>query len=343
MATQSGENLEAAEWPQEWKVGLVVPLWKRKGEKTEKNTWRGVTLLSVGTKVMARLITNRLARWANQWIHESQTGFRAGCGTDDVQQVSRRVAEVVLIRFFDIEKAYPRVCRSAMWKVLQVRGCPEGAIKVRQALHNHTEMKVRVHGGTSTGHIPDRGLREGCPSSPILNIYHDAVMEDFRVRRAEVARGSGKIPGIEWESKIDGKLTKRYDVRTQAGQETRTDVIGDMGYADDTAIIGDAEEVKGAESLFATVLTDWEERVHPTKTEGIRLSGVGKTNTDVRHFGEAKAVKHVGWVAEHGRPNMETSKRREAIARKASAAAQTWSFGGTKLADRHAILSGRYV
>ena len=64
-ATNSGDNLEAAEWPEEWKVGLVVPLWKRKGDKADRNTWRGITLLSVGTKVMARLITNTLTRWSN--------------------------------------------------------------------------------------------------------------------------------------------------------------------------------------------------------------------------------------------------------------------------------------
>ena len=180
---------------------------------------------------MARLITNRLTRWSNPWLHESQTGFRSGCGTDDVQQVSRRVAEeisrtnsdeVVLLRFFDIEKAYPRVCRPAMWKVLEHRGCPKKAIKILQALHNHTEMKVRVHGGTSSGYIPDRGLREGCPSSPVLfNIYHDAVMEDFRTRRTTRARNSGQIPGIEWEAKIDGKLTKRFSVRTQLAKRHR--------------------------------------------------------------------------------------------------------------------------
>ena len=27
-------------WPDEWCVGLVVPLWKRKGTKKDKNTWR---------------------------------------------------------------------------------------------------------------------------------------------------------------------------------------------------------------------------------------------------------------------------------------------------------------
>ena len=341
-ATNSGDNLEAAEWPDEWKVGLVVPLWKRKGDKADRNTWRGITLLSVGTKVMARLITNRLTRWSNPWLHESQTGFRSGCGTDDVHQVSRRVAEeisrtssdeVVLIRFFDIEKAYPRVCRPAMWKVLEHRGCPKKAIKILQALHNHTEMKVRVHGGISSGYIPDRGLREGCPSSPVLfNIYHDAVMEDFRTRRATRAQNSEQIPGIEWEAKIDGKLTKRFSVRTQAGQETRTDILGDMGYADDTAILGEAEEVMAAEKLFTHVLQEWEEKVHPTKTEGLRLSGTGGQFTDVQNFGEAKAVKHVGgWVAANGRPHVETAKRREAISRKATAAARTWSFGGSRL------------
>lgn len=38
-----------------------------------------------------------------------------------------------------------------MWKVLEHRGCRKGAIKILQALHNHTEMKVRVHDTYLTG------------------------------------------------------------------------------------------------------------------------------------------------------------------------------------------------
>ena len=30
-----------ADWPPEWKEGLIIPLWKQKGSRTDKNTWRG--------------------------------------------------------------------------------------------------------------------------------------------------------------------------------------------------------------------------------------------------------------------------------------------------------------
>ena len=87
-----------------------------------------------------------------------------------------------------------------------------------------------------------------------------------------------------------------------------------------------------AETLFTQVLREWEEKVHPTKTEGLRLSGTAKQSTDVLNFVEAKAVKHVGgWVASNGRPHVETAKRKEAVTRKATAAARTWSFGGSRL------------
>ena len=36
-------------------AGRVVSLWKQKGDRADKQTWRGVTLLSVGTKVLARI------------------------------------------------------------------------------------------------------------------------------------------------------------------------------------------------------------------------------------------------------------------------------------------------
>ena len=47
-------------WPAEWCVGLVVPLWKKKGSKKVKGNWRGITLLSVGSKLIARVVATRL-------------------------------------------------------------------------------------------------------------------------------------------------------------------------------------------------------------------------------------------------------------------------------------------
>ncbi len=184
-------------------------------------------------------------------------------------------------------------------------------IRILKAIHEHTVMKVKVCNGVSEGYVPDRGLREGCPSSPVL----------FNV---------GWIPGIQWEYKVDGKLCKQHTVRTQAGQETGTVIVGDMGYADDTAIVGEADEAMAADRLFSQVCLEWEEKVHPGKTEGLRLSGMGKHRTDVKSQGEVEAVKHVGgWVSETGRPFVEKAKRRENVQRKMFAAAQTWTFGGS--------------
>ena len=39
-------------------------------------------------------------------------------------------------------------------------------------------IKVRFHSGFSKVSVLERGLREGCPSSPVLfNIYHAAVID----------------------------------------------------------------------------------------------------------------------------------------------------------------------
>ena len=45
----------------DWKRGLVVPLWKGKGDHHDYNNYRGVMLLSVPSKVFARIILD--------WVH----------------------------------------------------------------------------------------------------------------------------------------------------------------------------------------------------------------------------------------------------------------------------------
>ena len=218
-------------------------------------------MLSIGTKLLARVVATRMATWAEGFVHESQCGFRRGRGVDDVAILSRKMAEEMqrikvddwlVMSFFDIEKAYPRVCKDALWELLARRGRDGRMVKICKALHEHTQYRVRIHAGLSEPWVPDRGLREGCPSSPpLFNIYHDAVMEDFRARRAEQAEEEGQIPGVSWSYKVDGKLKHKANLRRQGethgfAKEVWQTVIGDFGFADDTGIVGWEEEMATA-------------------------------------------------------------------------------------------------
>ncbi len=104
-------------------------------------------------------------------------------------------------------------------------------IKILRALHNHTASSVRFEGHQSSECIPERGLREGCPSSPILfNIYHRCIMEVFRARRARKALELNATPAIYWSYKVGGKIGKRKNDREEEGRNIHRCLIGDFAY-----------------------------------------------------------------------------------------------------------------
>ena len=333
-AAHAEETREADGWPGEWTLAIQVPLWKSKGDRNDKNTWRGVTLLSVGAKVLARVVADRVQKWMTPWRREDQMGFMSGRGTDDAHQVSRRIAEEtakgkngsgnVVISMYDIEKAYPRVCRNALWDLMRRWGCDDRLVAVCRALHDHTRVVVRVHGGVSSEYMPERGLREGCPTSPpLFTAYHTAVMNDYEIRRRQAAELSGHTPGIKWTVQIDGKLShirrqKGTCIGTGHAKKVGSDtiskqtevVIGSMCFADDTATVAEPGEEEQAERILVETTQDWEEKLHPGKTEKIWVIPEGRQETDVRRKGETETAKHVGaWLHENGKPNRDTLER----------------------------------
>ena len=204
----------------------------------DKNTYRGITLLSVGPQLLARIVATRLQQWTETWLHESQMGFRRGRSVDDALQVTRRIVEeaasttdlqdVILIRLFDIEKAYPRVSRDTLWTLLEHKITPPHLSEY--VVHfTSTEYVVRTHKGHSSPYQVDKGLCEGCPSPPLFNIYHHAVMEDFRTRRATQAQLNNHQPGIPWTVKIDGRVHHGYHSRTDLHKKAEQSLLGDIG------------------------------------------------------------------------------------------------------------------
>jgi hypothetical protein len=78
---------ESSCYPEDWKLGMLIPFYKGKGSIADPNNFRGISLLSVFHKIVSRILERRLRLWAEDRdiLLALQGGFRTGKST--VEQV----------------------------------------------------------------------------------------------------------------------------------------------------------------------------------------------------------------------------------------------------------------
>ena len=74
-------------------MGLILPIWKRKGDVHDPGKYRGITLLSQVMKLRERVLAARIRRRVEGDIGEEHQGFRKGRGTADGMHVLRQMVE----------------------------------------------------------------------------------------------------------------------------------------------------------------------------------------------------------------------------------------------------------
>ena len=276
----------ADRWDASLKVGLMCALFK-KGDRLEKKNYRGVCLLAMGSRVLARILSKRLRWWAEhmELLDENQCGFRCGRSTADVAQIVVRMNEDVcdyrkrgesrgvdvaeeeerpVARLLDLEKAYPRVNKPALWMLLERYGLRGKLLETVMDLHETTEYKVKGWGGVSESWTPARGLREGCSTSPILfNIYHQAVMRQAGEAREVV--GGGQV-GVEWKW-IPGSSFAGGKSWESGSSEAKSVRIRELLFADDTTLVGEHVEMERGVEEVKEVMRSYEERNNEAKEE----------------------------------------------------------------------------
>lgn len=77
----------------DWQGAVIVPIPKKDDLKCCDN-WRGISLLDVVGKLLARILKERLEVIADR-VPESQCGFRKGCSCIDMIFVARQLIEKV--------------------------------------------------------------------------------------------------------------------------------------------------------------------------------------------------------------------------------------------------------
>ena len=85
---------EQGRLPSDLHDAVIVILYKNKGEKPDCSNYRGITLLSIAGKILARELLNRLVPTiAEDHLPETQCGFRANRGTTDMVFILRQLRE----------------------------------------------------------------------------------------------------------------------------------------------------------------------------------------------------------------------------------------------------------
>jgi len=78
--------------PGEWKESIIIPIHK-KGDKTDCNDYRGISLLPATYKGISNILRSRLIPYAEEIIEDHQYGFRRNRSTADHMFSIRKILE----------------------------------------------------------------------------------------------------------------------------------------------------------------------------------------------------------------------------------------------------------
>jgi hypothetical protein len=165
-------NIE--ELPHQWKESITVPIHK-KGDKTDCNNYRGISLLSTAYKILFNILLVRLTPYVNEIIGDHQCGFRRNRSTADqifyIRQILEKKREyngTVHQLFIDFKKAYDSVKREVLYNILLEFGVPHKLVRLIKMCLNETYSKVRIGKLLSDKFRIQNGLKQGDALSPLL-------------------------------------------------------------------------------------------------------------------------------------------------------------------------------
>lgn len=270
--------IEGAPIPEDWKHGRVVLIPKCREAAGNLPDYRPITI----TSVMYRLFASILKEWLSGWVEDRgvltdlQNGFRPGRRLDDnifvitqCAAIARKEGRSLLCCFMDVEKAYDNVPHAALFSCLIALGLPKALVSIIR--RTYVENTITVHfGAVSSGRIVvTKGLRQGCPLSPLLYVVYASSVERALLKSCLGFRLRINTSGIDEGCRLPG-----------------------LAFADDLVVM--AESTRDLQSLVDICHTELSLlglRFSAKKTAIVRLAGVGADEAEVTLGGDKLAIR----------------------------------------------------
>ena len=183
-------NLENSAVATGLKKVIFIPILK-KGNAKKCSKYHANALISRATKVMLKILQDRLQQCVNHELPDVQATFRKGRGTrDQIANIhwiieKARVSENIYCLIY-YTKGFDYVDCKKLWKILKEMGIPDYLICLLRNLYAGQEATVRTgHGKTDWFQI-GKGVCQGCILSPCLfNLYTEYITRNAVLDEAQ--------------------------------------------------------------------------------------------------------------------------------------------------------------
>lgn len=189
--------------PQDWKIGIIVPLHK-KGDKSDCSNYRGITLLSIVSKIYERILQRKLTKITEPTLEQSQSGFRKGRSIQDhiftIKQLTEKFMEKneeFYMAFIDLEKAFDSVPINIVEDSMMRRNVPPMLIRAIMSLLKDGTCCVRTDNMQSAIFPTNEGLRQGGVLSPdLFNLAIDDVIKEVNTKISKLHVGYRNLVAV---------------------------------------------------------------------------------------------------------------------------------------------------
>ena len=158
----------------------------------------GITLLPIASKVLGRVIINRIKAGIDEILRPEQAGFREGKSTTEQIFILRNIIEqsvewqsTLYINFIDFEKAFDSIHRGSLWEIMRQYGIPSKLINIVKLMYTDSMCAVLDDGEETEWFKVKTGVKQGCVMSGFLFL----LVIDWVMR--ETTRNNNT--GIRWQ------------------------------------------------------------------------------------------------------------------------------------------------
>ena len=167
-------------YPTEWKMARVTPVFK-KGEKSDLNNYRPISVIPVVSKVFEKIVYDQLYQYLNdnQFLSSCQSGFRSLHSTltallEATNSWSVNIDNGFLngVVFIDLKKAFDTIDHEIILRKLSYFGADQATAKWFQSYLSNRTQRCNVNGNLSTASTVTCGVPQGSILGPLLFLMY---------------------------------------------------------------------------------------------------------------------------------------------------------------------------